>query len=219
MDKNQVEKNIERIQRFGISCNLNDNGKIRYFHNGYEYIEIGGIKWATCNIGAKNPTDSGLYFAWGETVGFTAEQVLNGERQFNWENCKYYTSYGKQVLDPIDDAATVNWGKGYMMPTKEEFKNLVKSTTHKWIGNYQGSGVNGILFTDKIENSKVLFFPASGYCYKNRLEHVHKCCAYWTSSTTSKMESNYMYYDYNNRDLLIYSIGRLYGFHIRPIVV
>ena len=62
-----IEKNIQRIKRFSLSCTLNDNGTLRHFHNGYEYVEIGGIKWAVCNVGAKKPTDSGLYFQWGDT--------------------------------------------------------------------------------------------------------------------------------------------------------
>ena len=44
---------------------------------GHDFVEIGGIKWATCNIGAKKPTDPGLYFQWGNTKGYTAEEIAN----------------------------------------------------------------------------------------------------------------------------------------------
>ena len=43
-------------------------------HNGFEYVDLGlpsGTKWATCNVGADKETDYGLYFAWGETVGYS----------------------------------------------------------------------------------------------------------------------------------------------------
>ena len=30
---------------------------------GHEYVEIGGLKWATMNVGASQPSDYGLYFA------------------------------------------------------------------------------------------------------------------------------------------------------------
>ena len=46
---------------------------------GHEYVEIAGIKWATCNIGANSITDYGLYFQWGDTQGYTADQVGSGE--------------------------------------------------------------------------------------------------------------------------------------------
>ena len=47
----------------------------------HDFVEIGGIKWATMNIGASQPSDYGLYFAWGDTQGYTAEQVGSGEGQ------------------------------------------------------------------------------------------------------------------------------------------
>ena len=43
-----------------------------------EYVDLGlpsHLKWAKCNIGAEKETDAGLYFAWGETTGYTASQV------------------------------------------------------------------------------------------------------------------------------------------------
>ena len=55
-------------------------------HNGYEFVDLGlpsGTLWATCNVGATSPEQAGLYFAWGETVGFSADQVENGERSFS----------------------------------------------------------------------------------------------------------------------------------------
>jgi len=39
--------------------------------NGYTWVDLGlpsGTKWATCNVGAENPEDSGFYYAWGETM-------------------------------------------------------------------------------------------------------------------------------------------------------
>jgi hypothetical protein len=59
--------------------------------NGHEYVEIGGLKWATMNIGAENPTDNGLYFQWGDAQGYTASQVGSGtgQKYFGWEDYKY----------------------------------------------------------------------------------------------------------------------------------
>lgn len=50
-------------------------------NNSYKAIDLGlpsGILWADRNIGAATPEDSGLYFQWGDTQGYTAEQVGNG---------------------------------------------------------------------------------------------------------------------------------------------
>jgi hypothetical protein len=47
----------------------NDRGFISLHpeSNGHDYVEIGGIKWATMNVGATKVTDVGLYFQWGDT--------------------------------------------------------------------------------------------------------------------------------------------------------
>jgi hypothetical protein len=41
-------------------------------------VPIGGVAWRTRNIGAEDVIDTGLYFAWGETQGYTASQVGSG---------------------------------------------------------------------------------------------------------------------------------------------
>ena len=80
-----------------------------------EYVDLGlSVKWAKCNVGAESETDAGLYFAWGETTGYTASQV-GTVKQFSWSDYKYgnsssnLTKYnqsdGKTVLESTDDAA------------------------------------------------------------------------------------------------------------------
>ena len=47
-------------------------------NNGHSYIDLGlpsGTLWATCNVGASKPTQSGLYFQWGDVQGYKTEQV------------------------------------------------------------------------------------------------------------------------------------------------
>ena len=188
-----IEKNIQRIKRFSLTCTLNDNGHLRYFHNGHEYIEIGGIKWATMNVGATKVTDYGLYFQWGDTQGYTTSQVGSGEgkKYFGLADCKYITNnhltkYNnadkKTVLESLDDAATFNMGVGWRMPTEAEFRLLRGSTTFKWVTNYKDSGVNGRLFIDKKDSSKELFFPAAGYCCNGGFGSVGCYGYYWSNS-------------------------------------
>ena len=48
--------------------------------NGHEWVDLGiSVKWATCNIGAKYPTDKGQFFAWAETEAkvFYSEDTIN----------------------------------------------------------------------------------------------------------------------------------------------
>ena len=162
-------------------------------HNGFEYVDLGlpsGTKWATCNVGADKETDYGLYFAWGETVGYSR---ITSMKQFCLEDYKFskcgsnkFTKYNgtdrKNVLDLKDDAVQVNMGGKWHIPTKEQIKELMSNTESTWVSNYNGSGVNGILFTSKSDTSKKLFLPACG-CLSNFVsESAGKVCYYWSSS-------------------------------------
>ena len=222
-----IEKNIQRIKRFSLSCTLNDNGTVRHFHNGHEYVEIGGIKWATCNVGADKLTDSGLYFAWGETQGYTAEQVRNYERWFNWDHYKYGTydrltkyndSDSKTVLEPLDDAVTFNMGIGWRIPTRDELKVLIDSTTSKWVTDYQGSGVNGMLFTDKKNNTKVLFFPAAGSCFNGSVLNVGSYGDYWSSSLNTSSAADGRSLSFSSGNCNMNYDYRYLGFAVRGVV-
>lgn len=168
----------------------------------HDFVEIGGIKWATMNVGANSITDYGLYFQWGDTQGYTAAQVGSGEGQkyFGWADykygngtsspgntgmTKYNSSDGKTVLEASDDAARVNMGGLWRMPTTAEFQALGAATTSAWTSDYEGSGVVGLVLTDKTDSSKVLFFPAAGSCYNGGGGGAGSFGNYWSSSVLS----------------------------------
>jgi hypothetical protein len=173
---------------------MDNDGKIRHFQDGHEYVEIGGIKWAIKNIGAEKETDGGLYFQWGDTQGYTADQVSSGEKCFRWINYKYcnngtMTKYnsidGKTILDSVDDAARFHMGRSWRMPSEKDFRTLLASTTNKWVTDYRGSGVSGRLFISELDNSKTLFFPCCGFCGGGSVYNVVSCGYYWNSSLNS----------------------------------
>ena len=162
-------------------------------HNGFEYVDLclpSGTKWATCNVGADSEIDCGLYFAWGETVGYSGitDTKKFGWRDYKFSKCgsnkfiKYNGTDRKKVLDLKDDAAHIHMGGRWHMPTKEQIIELKSNTISDWVTNYNGSGVNGILFTSKSDTSKKLFFPASGCVSSSYSEMVGKICYYWSSS-------------------------------------
>lgn len=106
----------------------------------HDYVEIGGIKWATMNVGATSVTDYGLYFQWGDTQGYTASQVGSGEGQksFEWTGYKYannsstiITKYnatdGLTTLELSDDAVNAAWGGSWRMPTSAECNTLINA--------------------------------------------------------------------------------------------
>ena len=154
-----------------------DNDAVHYNpdpYNGHDYVEIGGVKWATMNIGANSITEYGKYFAWGEDVGYYNTQVGSGEGQkyfawntYKWSSdgtssniSKYNFTDRKETLDLEDDAANIAWGGNWRMPTPQEFETLITSVNTQWVTNYSGSSVNGLLCTDKTDSSKKIFLPA-----------------------------------------------------------
>lgn len=202
--------------------------------NGHDYVEIGGMKWATKNIGAENITDAGLYFQWGDIQGYTAEQVGTGEGQkyFGWadykygngtsspgarEMTKYNSTDGKTVLDLEDDAARANWGGTWRMPTTEEMQAFGDAVNAVWTADYQGSGVAGLVCTDKTDNTKVVFFPAAGYCGSGR--HVGRYGYCWSSSlfTSSRQGAYDLNFDSYGANWA-YNDSRYFGCAVRPIL-
>lgn len=140
--------------------------------DGYEWVDLGlpsGTLWATCNIGANSPEEYGDYFAWGETTpkdeyDWSNYKWCNGSEKTLTKYC-YNSEYGvvdnKMILDPEDDAATVNWGSNWCMPTKSQITELGNSdyATQEFIIQ---NGVKGLKITSK-QNGKSIFLPAAGY--------------------------------------------------------
>ena len=118
-------------------------------YNGYEYIDLGlpsGTLWAKMNVGAESETDYGLYFAWGETEGYTASRVPS-DKEFSWSDYKFnpsgdgstFTKYnasdGKMILDLEDDAAAANMGGDWHMPNRAQCVELFKETKNGFVTN------------------------------------------------------------------------------------
>ena len=176
-----------------------------------EYVDLGlSVKWATCNVGASKPEEYGDYFAWGETEPYYNGDSQNptgwksGKSSgYWWSSYKYCkgssttmtkycnnSSYGyngftdsKTVLDPEDDAAHVNWGGGWRMPTKDEFDELCNSSNCTWTWTTV-NGVNGYKVVSKKSGyeGNYIFLPAAGFRSGTYLDDVGSYGGYWSSS-------------------------------------
>ena len=193
-----LTKDDGQVHFFGDPC------KSEIVKTTYEWVEIGGIKWATKNVGAKVITDYGQKFSWGGTKCYTNDQVSGSCHAFSWTDyelgdggsaasnmTKYNSTDGKTVLEAEDDAATVNMGSGWRMPTTAEFQALGTATTSAWTADYEGSGVAGLVLTSKADSSKKLFFPAAGFCTDGSVYVVGSNGVYWSSSLYSNKTNAY----------------------------
>ena len=205
------------------------------FENGHEYVDLGlSVKWASCNIGASSPEEYGGYYAWGETKT-KQEKAGTGSvpMPYEWGDYKYclgqsYTltkyctdlSYAyitnvkdnKTKLDISDDAANVNWGGQWRMPTKSEMEELKSKCRWEWsekdgIYGYIVRGING--------NS--IFLPSAGYMNEKSLEsHSGRPGYYWSSNLYDYPTDAYILYFAENTTR-ISGHDRCYGLSIRPV--
>jgi len=212
--------------------------------DNHEYVDLGlpsGTLWATCNVGADSPEEFGEYFAWGET---------EPKYDYLWDNYKHckgsettltkycwYSSNGyngftdnKTELDPEDDAATVNWGSRWQMPSQQQMEELM-------LGGYVGitwttqNGINGMLFTS-YSNGKSIFLPAGGfrssYGVSNGGSHngspdgvsgnVNFAGDYWSRSIDLNKDYEPYYKNFwSNYEFGMALYGRYAGRNIRPV--
>ena len=171
----------------------------------HAYVDLGlpsGLLWATCNMGANTPDDYGDYFAWGE---------IAPKPTYTNENYNYSDNHS--ILPPDHDAATVNWGGSWRMPTQEEFQELLDNTTSQWTSQ---NGMNGMLFTSTT-NSNSIFLPAAGD--GNNLISAGKIGSYWSSflSLDNQFYAKRLYFSFGPTTSLQNDIYRYYGLTVRPV--
>ena len=181
--------------------------------NSHEWVDLGlpsGTLWATCNVGASKPEYYGDYFAWGETSIKSSYTSSN------------YIYLGDPTVLPLNkDAANVNWGGKWRMPTKAECQELLDNCLWSW---EEKNGVEGYMVTSKT-NNKSIFLPAvdangDGYDYSGKGGY------YWSSSLYPYVhypsynkytdEANFLLIqsDYRN----VSSRRRYWGLSVRPVM-
>ena len=168
--------------------------------NGHKYVDLGlSVKWATCNVGASNPSDYGDYFAWGETT------VKNEYTKKN--SLTYRKSVSRIGGNSRYDAARSNWGDSWRLPRKAEIEELLRECKWEWnsqngIKGYKVIGPNGLS----------IFLPATGYWSDGILYEKGKSGYYWSSTPAGNEEAYHLYL--SNKD---YGVGWYIRYRGRPI--
>ena len=185
-------------------------------------------------VGLSFTTPDGNTTMANEAGYWTTGNGSNNKTAYTYDNYRYFTGSvsedgefvkftkysfdegGKTVLDPEDDVATMRWGDGWRMPTKEEWERLLdKIDMEKSTETSEGL----TLYFKGTEAS--LFFPATGF-YGNQAdqrigdwqeggyegEGRAEIGSYYWSSTLCNQENSY--YD-ANYDRHQYTGGYVYG--------
>lgn len=215
-----------------------------------EAVDLGlSVKWSSLNMGANKPGEEGDYYAWGETKAY-GEDYPENQHNAIWgstvkthysiytyifsegtgmEECeknitKYNGEDGKILLDPEDDAAAVNWGDGWRMPTFAEMHELYNLEWRKcWYPYPSYDREVGIGYEAVGRNGNKIFFPftASRGGYDIEGEGHGR---YWTKEM--EVYSNYYMYNFplhamilnfNSTEVAMVGMDRRYGNCIRPV--
>ncbi len=192
-----------------------DLGVLTILEFAHTCVDLGlpdGTLWATCNVGAESPEDYGDYFAWGEIIPQSTNTY--GWGSYKWGNgvnteSKFLTKYviqsqaetygnngfydDKTQLDLEDDAAYMNWGGDWRMPTADQIAVLLANTTKELVErtNSNGETVKGYLYTSTVEGytDRSIFLPLAGYYQDNKHYKLNGDLSYWGSTLATAVES------------------------------
>lgn len=178
----------------------------------------GGPYWADRNIGADKPWDYGLYFWWGDTLGHRPQSGGGFSFYFAYDRTP---TYGKSIatlqsegwitadgaLAPTHDAAHVQWGGGWRMPTRQEQNDLCDKCDWTWTS--MGTGTPGYVVRGRGDYAHAsIFLPCAGYGNGYRHNNVGEDGYYWSSVPSLNNEWG------NSWKLQLYA-GYRYGTHFR----
>ena len=152
----------------------------------------GGPYFASCNVGANAPQESGYYFWWGDTVGYVRNAADDGwvsskdgttsitfdsnnppanltslKSASELKSMGYIDDVANPVLNAAHDAATVHWGAPWRMMTSNEVVKLASKDycRYQWVTEYKGKSVPGYVVKGKAGTpyeNNEVFFPAAG---------------------------------------------------------
>lgn len=186
-----------------------------------ELVDLGlpsGLKWASHNVGASVPEGYGAYYAWGE---------IAEKDTYDWasySHCDGTMSTVKNIGENISgtqyDAALMNWGGSWRMPTREEVQELLDNCTWRWttVNDITGQEATG-------PNGETLFFPTAGYKAGSRTYSYGSFGNYWTASHMGNSNGggyslgsgNAYYMNVSNTKAYIDSYYQNEGYSIRAV--
>ena len=205
-------------------------------------VDMGlSVKWASWNLGAEKETEAGNYYAFGETE--TRATYGKEEQTYKWwdDSAKKYSRYSDvdnkfslKDYNYVDDAARVNLGNGWRIPTADEIRELAVNCSCSFI---KRNGVDGMLLTSNKTGNSV-FFPAAGKMWRKDDIYITESFYHYYPSSEIISDPKYkektwsgleLSYTYTNGDLIFanggthlivgYNSGekRYYGHTIRPV--
>ena len=174
-------------------------------------IDLGlSVLWSDINLGATTPESFGEYFAWGETK--PKEQYSKDNYMHYDHSMNQYLDIGEDISGTKYDAAHVNLGNGWRMPSNTELQELIKNCEWEWVksGNTLGYKITG-------KNGNYIFLPAGGRILYYTVSSQNEWTEYWSSSERQKYKGDAYLLVENGYNPTVISSDKIYGVPIRPV--
>ena len=167
------------------------SGKIVYGQEGKVFyttsfpepkiVDMGlSVKWASFNVGATSPEETGNYIGWGDATGTLTSQSAS---DYAKGNTSAYIGGNKDY-----DVAQAKWGDKWRMPKRSEFEELLDPTL---CTAYENT-VNMTWTFTSIKTGESIILPMAGLV--NDTHHVDKTswAWYWTAEADESDRLPYM---------------------------
>ena len=176
-------------------------------------VDLGlSVLWADCNVGGDSESPIGGLYGWADPSG---EKTSQNIRDYLDIAGGMYVKTPQNISGTQYDIATVKWGQGWKMPSKENWKELVDKC--KWtkekafhVSGYRVEGPNG--------NS--IFLPNTGLRFGETISNTD-AGYYWTSEMAQNDRecACYYYFDGDKHNDIVTTRNYVYsGRAVRPVM-
>lgn len=164
--------------------------------------------WASCNLGAVYPDESGDFFAWGEA----STKTTFTQQNYKHYMAGHYVSLGTNISAGRNDGATEALGSQWALPTAAQLQELIDNCTWTW-SRYNGT--KGYTVTGTNGNS--IFLPAAGNMLNGSTHDNTGTCGFYWSANSAATASKAQFLGFKNGERKLQENMRDMGFCIRPV--
>ncbi len=167
-------------------------------------VDMGlSVKWASHNVGAKESTQQGMRFAWGEVS--TKESFTFENYKYRKGNTQWSRDIGRNISNTEYDVAKKQWGGDWRMPTQKEVVELCEKCLWEW------KKVNGVFGFEVVgPNGNCIFLPSDSF----DKSEGH----YWTGTLSQGLGRSAMELCFSSNVVRTLGAYRKEGCHVRPVM-
>lgn len=177
--------------------------------NAQTFVDLGlSVNWATVNLGASSPSQSGLLFAWGE-IAPKDKYTMGNYVYKDPDNEQWTIDIGASISGTEYDPARAQ-NHNWRMPTQKEFLELCEKCSWQWIDDSQSKGYKVIG-----PNGNQIFLPVGGQDLFGTADG--KTGNYWSGSLSQGLGRTSIGLSFNNERYYTNGTYKYVGKLIRPV--